>query len=62
VTYTELLKPDHLTSRAEALTRRMPVPNQPGVYAWYFEAKRLNEKANLLDKLVKLKKEAEKKK
>lgn len=37
MTYTELLKPDHLTSRAEALTRRTPVPAQPGVYAWYFD-------------------------
>ncbi|WP_420330069.1 GIY-YIG nuclease family protein [Ornithinimicrobium murale] len=32
-----LLNPDHLTSRAEALARPAPVPAQPGVYAWYFD-------------------------
>lgn len=32
-----LLAPDHLTSRAEALTRPSPVPASPGVYAWYFD-------------------------
>lgn len=37
MTYTELFKPDHLTSRAEALTRPSPVPARPGVYGWYFD-------------------------
>jgi len=37
VTYAKMLKPDHLTSRAEALTRPSPVPAGPGVYGWYFD-------------------------
>lgn len=37
MTHIELLKPDHVTSCAAALTRPSPVPAQPGVYAWYFD-------------------------
>lgn len=37
MTYTELLKPDHLTPRADALTRPSPIPARPGVYGWYFD-------------------------
>lgn len=31
-----LLRPEHLFQRAEVLTRPSPVPQSPGVYAWYF--------------------------
>lgn len=32
-----LLKPKYLWTRSEALTRPCPVPQKPGIYAWYFE-------------------------
>jgi hypothetical protein len=33
-----LLYPAHLYSSSEILTKPCPVPNSPGVYAWYFDA------------------------
>jgi hypothetical protein len=33
-----LLYPAHLYSAPEILIRHCPVPNSPGVYAWYFDA------------------------
>ena len=30
-----LLRPPHLYSRREVLTRPSPIPKRPGVYAWY---------------------------
>jgi hypothetical protein len=33
-----LLQPTRLYSAAEILSRPCPVPNSPGVYAWYFDA------------------------
>ena len=33
--YDVLLRPPHLYSRREVLTRPSPVPKRPGVYAWY---------------------------
>lgn len=38
MTYTELLKPDHLTSCADVVSRPSLVPAQPGVYTWYSDA------------------------
>ena len=32
----ELLTPDQLTSRLEALSRPSSVPTEPGIYVWYF--------------------------
>jgi hypothetical protein len=32
-----LLAPLHIASRAEALANPSPVPDRPGVYAWYFD-------------------------
>jgi hypothetical protein len=32
-----ILRPDHLWSAAEVLTRPSPVPAEPGVYGWYFD-------------------------
>jgi hypothetical protein len=31
-----LLRPDHLFTRQEVLSKPSPVPARPGVYAWYF--------------------------
>jgi hypothetical protein len=33
-----LLHPTHFYSAPEILSRPCPVPNSPGVYAWYFDA------------------------
>jgi hypothetical protein len=33
-----LLYPTHVYSASEILSRPCPVPNSPGVYAWYFDA------------------------
>jgi GIY-YIG catalytic domain len=33
-----LLHPKHLYTSSEVLSRPCPVPNSPGVYAWYFDA------------------------
>jgi len=33
-----LLDPTHLYSATEILSRPCPMPNSPGVYAWYFDA------------------------
>ena len=33
-----LLHPNHLYTSSEVLSRPCPVPNSPGVYAWYFDA------------------------
>ena len=31
-----LLRPDHLFTRQEVLSKPSPVPPRPGVYVWYF--------------------------
>lgn len=33
-----LTRPGHLATRSEVLARPCPVPNKPGIYAWYFDA------------------------
>lgn len=33
----QLLKPPHLYTREEALSRPSPVPRVSGIYAWYFD-------------------------
>lgn len=34
-----LLQPKRLYTSSEVISRRSPVPNAPGVYAWYFDAR-----------------------